>query len=762
MGCGQNSKQVTSCSPFTATCVGMMFDARPGVVQSNFEPTFDNSKRLGTAFYQMHNGNYFAIDRSSAGDLKRTTARSAARYKQWSDNKWPSPASGWDDSAMSIVWHNLGYQIDPRDMRRGDLVGVDWFPSHGGHAVFVWDVHLDASGAVDCFTFLSSNGTSAHGGAGISVYCGNWTKTFTLSDGKYACKASPVFADHDAADDDVYTKHGAWHVLPNKAKSEIDLKTFRVQPTIIVDSSSPTTMGAEYVGSLRVVRFWGVAPPSAPHGTLLGAKAGQAHDLTRWQPPEPHCMGSSAPPGRIEKLQPAQVPKSHPDPIKATPPKPAPPQKKEQVVAHQHFVEDALAELYEHKWIEVHAGEPTSVGDPKTKAAVEDFQRKFKVPPVDGIAGPKTRLGLERALADLRAGKPNLSKPPPPPKIDRFYWLTNRVAPGGTSGLTIEIPNKDGWKSFEITLTDQHNKSSKVPIPISTFYGRGSSAVAIPAEFGVGSVLSARLRGNANGTLVDKTTMVPLYVGGVAAPAQDEWPWDEAKWNPYMRGVIAELRATPKGPGAFTLREVTQYGVKESLKPGDVPIMGKVGKNVVALPLASVDKLGLYLADIEGTLRWQGRILNIVQSGNVYDKPVTRVINGQTVTKMKPTLDKFDPTKSIWVDVTEHHPWGSGARMPLIPFRVLAHNARTEPALCGRIVYVQQLDGIVLPTGEKHNGMCVVGDQGGMAPPGKQFDFFVGREDHHIQLTSLGASQGGSVCNVEVLGPSAAYSKKQG
>jgi len=198
------------------------------------------------------------------------------------------------------------------------------------------------------------------------------------------------------------------------------------------------------------------------------------------------------------------------------------------------------------------------------------------------------------------------------------------------------------------------------------------------------------------------------------------------------------------------------------LKPGDVPIMGKVGKNVVALPLASVDKLGLYLADIEGTLRWQGRILNIVQSGNVYDKPVTRVINGQTVTKMKPTLDKFDPTKSIWVDVTEHHPWGSGARMPLIPFRVLAHNARTEPALYGRIVYVQQLDGIVLPTGEKHNGMCVVGDQGGMAPPGRQFDFFVGREDHHIQLTSLGASQGGSVCNVEVLGPSAAYSKKQG
>jgi hypothetical protein len=89
MGIGTNSKQVTSCSPFTATCIGMMFDTRPGVVQTDFEPMFDNGKsRLGRAFYQMHNGNYFAIDHSSAGDLKRTTARSQARLKQWADNKW--------------------------------------------------------------------------------------------------------------------------------------------------------------------------------------------------------------------------------------------------------------------------------------------------------------------------------------------------------------------------------------------------------------------------------------------------------------------------------------------------------------------------------------------------------------------------------------------------------------------------------------------------------------------------------------------------
>jgi peptidoglycan hydrolase-like protein with peptidoglycan-binding domain len=502
MGIGTNSKQVTSCSPFTATCIGMMFDTRPGVVQTDFEPMFDRGRsRLGRAFYQMHNGNYFAIDRSTAGDLKRTTARSQARLDQWAANKWPSPARSWDGSAMSLVWHNLGYQIDPRDMRRGDLVGIDWSPTNGGHAVFAWDVHLDA-GAVDCFTFISSNGTAARGGAGISVYAGNWKTLYTLANGVYTCKLSPVFQD-----DGTYTKAGAWHLLPHKTKADIDIKSFNNTPTTLIDASSwkPAHGYSEYVGSLRVVRFWGVAPPENPHGTLLGTKGAQAHALTKWQPPEPVCMGSSRPPGRVDKLQPAQVPKAAPDPIKAAPPKPAPPQKQDMVLPHQHFVEEALAELYEHKWIDVDPGDPASVGDPKTKAAVQDFQTKFKIPPIDGIAGPKTRPALEQALADLHAGKPHPTKPTPPAKLDRFYWLSNRVAPGGVNGLAIDIANWDGWKSFEITLTDQHNTSARVPIPLTSFYGHGLCTVAIPEKFSAGSVLSARIRGDSNVTVRGST-----------------------------------------------------------------------------------------------------------------------------------------------------------------------------------------------------------------------------------------------------------------
>lgn len=760
MGCGVNKAQVTSCSPFTATVIGMMFDKRPGVSQDNFEPMFDNgNKPLGVGFYQMHNGNYFAIDPENEKTIKLTTARSTARLAQWQQNKWPKPARSWDDSAMSCIWYNLGYQIDPRDMRRGDLVGVDWAPTNGGHAVFVWDVHLDASGAVDCFTFLSSNGTSAGGGVGISVYTWAPLRFFDASGGKYTRKLSPTFADRPE-----YTQFGAWHALPPLHAKDIDTRTFN-QPLShgIIDASSYNAKwkGPEWVGSLRVVRFWGVAPPDRPHGNLF-TEADLAHHLTRWPAPEPVCMGSSPPvEGRIDNIPPTPVPKSHPDPVKAVPPTPAPPQKPAQVLPHQHHVEDALAELHTAKWIDVHPGEPTSVGDPKTKAAIKDFQTKFKVPPVDGICGRLTRPRLDQAVADLRAGKPNPNQPPPPPQLDRFYWLSNRVEPGGVNGLAIMSPNLDGFQSFELTLTDQNQRSVKLPLSLAAVSGRALCSVAIPKDFAAGARLVAHLRGTANGKIVDKTTQVPLYVGGVVAPAQDDWPWDEKLWTEYMRGVAAELRATPKGPGNFQRREITQYGVKESLRPGDIQIMGQSGKTTVPLPLPPVAKLGLYLADIEGTLRWSGRILNIVKSGNVYDKPVTRVINGVTVTKMKPTLEKFDPAKSLWADVTATHPWGAGSKMPLIPFRVLAHNYKTETPLFGRIVYIQQLDGLALPTGEIHNGMCIVGDTGGMAPPGKQFDCFVGREDRHIQIPSLADSQGGSVCNVEILGPCAAYSGPQ-
>jgi hypothetical protein len=129
-------------------------------------------------------------------------------------------------------------------------------------------------------------------------------------------------------------------------------------------------------------------------------------------------------------------------------------------------------------------------------------------------------------------------------------------------------------------------------------------------------------------------------------------------------------------------------------------------------------------------MRLDGRILNLAASGNVFDA-MGNASEG-----------RFDPARSRWIDVSAQAPWGMGAKMPLIPFRTLAHDPRKEPSLYGRKVYVAQLAGMKLPTGEVHNGVCIVGDAGGM-DGGLQFDLFVGPESGRISLPAQ--------CNVEIL-----------
>jgi hypothetical protein len=224
-------------------------------------------------------------------------------------------------------------------------------------------------------------------------------------------------------------------------------------------------------------------------------------------------------------------------------------------------------------------------------------------------------------------------------------------------------------------------------VPLVAVGGAGVQAVAIPPVFGRGSVLTAHLRGKASGAVLEKASDVPLYVGQVVPPPTGDWPWDEATWPPIMRNVVAELRAARRGPGNYQYREITQYGVKEKVSPGDTPVLDKAGRE-----LGRVDKRSLYLADIEGTMRLGGRILNIVKSGNVYDQQVTRVIAGVTVKKPKPSLDRFDPARSRWVDVTDR------AHRGLRPGRDRAGRRARRPLVviglpgrrCGRVRHVHR------------------------------------------------------------------------
>ena len=94
-----SSRQVTSCSPFTATVIGMMFDARGGEDPSvTYEPKYDEGTVvLPSAFYAMHNGFFFA--RGAVGD---------ARRQQFRRHDWKL----CNDPARSIVFWNLGYEIE--------------------------------------------------------------------------------------------------------------------------------------------------------------------------------------------------------------------------------------------------------------------------------------------------------------------------------------------------------------------------------------------------------------------------------------------------------------------------------------------------------------------------------------------------------------------------------------------------------------------------------------------------------------------------
>ena len=88
-----------------------------------------------------------------------------------------------------------------------------------------------------------------------------------------------------------------------------------------------------------------------------------------------------------------------------------------------------------------------------------------------------------------------------------------------------------------------------------------------------------------------------------------------------------------------------------------------------------------------------------------------------------------------------------------MPFRTLAVNATRNPTLYFKRVYIKQLDGFVLPTGETHNGICVVGDAGGMNQ--QHFDLCVGRRAQHTKLPSA-AKRGHTMCDIQILDESSA------
>ena len=733
---GHHVSTVTSCTPFTGTCIGMMFDPGSGEsTTTKYKPKYHNGQLdLPSAFYGLHNGFLFK-DRSMG----------PAYLDAFKRNGWPTcnPSDEEGQERLGFEFFNLAYRIDPRDMRRGDFVGIKW-TNGDGHGTFCWDVHYDQAGAVDAFLFLSANCHPKKGGGvegeGVSVATlpGCASEFITRSGTTYK-KKGQLFKD-----DDKFAQYGMWVIVPPLTRTNIDIKTFKTTPSkkswSFVDCA-----GGFGPAELQVYRFWGFPPPESPHGKLLTPENRErAQDLAKGHQPESKVTGAGKPPeGRITNISTNPVPKSHPDPTSVPSPKPAK-QPKEQTLPHQHFVEAALTKLHEAKWIDKSPGKLDFAHDSQTRDAVRDFQTKFDAKPIDGIPGPITRAALHKALADLYAGKPNPNKPDVKPKIERVYWKHNRVEPAGTAKMTIEGEHLDLMQAFELMLHDAATgRTHAVKLPKVGDPGRASVDVAIPDAFVIGVAIVAELTGTHQGAQEKKSSSVPLHVGKLDQPPGD-WPWDEKLWTQQMRDVIADLRGTPAPPGPYDQFEITQFGVKERIEPGTIEVKSPKGQVFGTCSLRS-----LMLADIEGTMRLDGRILNIAKSGNVYE-PKEVVVNGKKVIKKKPVAAKFDPSKSLWVDVTAKNPWGAGSHVPLIPYRVLAVNPQYNRALYRKKVYIKALDGLQMEgTNERHNGMCVVGDTGGMRAT--HFDLFVGREDHHIRIPSIGKGDA-TISEIKVLG----------
>jgi peptidoglycan hydrolase-like protein with peptidoglycan-binding domain len=741
----------TSCSPFTGTLLGMLYDPTTAVTARKFAPIFDGSKKLPLphGFYSIHNT-------SGKKEWPAVKAHLASIGR--------SPLSGHDDfwgSVGSMELFNLGYEIDPRDMRRGDVVHYDRMDKTG-HTVICWDVHMNGRGEVDCFQYFSANSPV---GVGISSPTSG-DKVLMMKSGEKWHKRPPF--DPHFVDRPENVKHCNHRIIPG---SGVSAEALKKSGTFI---APPNTFKTD-TRWVRAVRLWGFPPPD--RATARGQAAWsekvfagafpRAAELARYTQPASYCMGV----GRKVQVAVTQLTAvtlkpevlAKPEDIKRVATRPVQ-QKPEHVTPEQIEVEHALQDLFTAGLIECGPGDVHNVHDAETVKAVRAFQRRFGLKE-DGVAGPVTQTLLFEAATNVRRGVQHPFKPEParaqpgappaaptPPqrvgpitpiasRIERFYPLQNHARPGEELAFAVEGVGLDVWghAATRVNLVErtQHTQVAvitPVSFPVGT---RGTGKIKLPPEVKAGTSWALSFDAELPTGLTRTESAMVLEVDDRSPETritQDgAWPWDDRTWPKALRALVRELRETPRPEGPFTDRRVlSTYYVKESLNAigprgvkggfaggGDmVPILGMKGE-----VLGRCTKYSLFEADIEGALRCGSRVLSIQKKG--------RPRGG----KAPHRFSEFDPTQSRWHDVTSRKPWGSGSSVPLIPYRVVAVN-RAERELYRRKVYIKALDGMRLaPTGEVHNGICIVGDCGDMHK-GFHFDFFRGREDVPFKIVS--------------------------
>lgn len=539
----------TTCTPFSATVIGVAFD--PGYPRNDW-PNWENettmpAKAGGDAYVPMVNGG-------------KEPMPSYAVFHVWHNTN--------NQAVASVVGYNLGVAIEPTEMRRGDLVAIDWW-SGGGHGVFCWDVHLDANGKVDCFQIVGSNGPTP----GVSIYgCRGkpWLDGKNAT-GKRGTGSYKKLRDKIFVDDDEVVKAGVWFGVPGVTK--VDLSTFRVRPKAVTYSKSSNPYSVRRV---ECARFHYDGAPPKPFSMKDGAAA-------------PPAVGHvSAPTTTVT----GQGVRSNPDVLHTTAPKKVE-QEKDKPTQWQLEVEQAMQVFFKANWIQTDPGTPDGINDAKTQAAVKDFQGKFKLD-VDGIAGSETRKALRRErpacqrqreveeqLGRLFRGKKLKADPGPvdgvngadtkaavqefqklveldptgipdaatqaklneylaqqtattttagvEPGLGHLYWVGNHAEPGGKAKLRLTFKDLILGQRVPVHLEDEVSGTKVADAAAFTVENTTVDLeVAIPAQFGPG----ARVRATIQAAIADEGEMesytgAPLLVRGSATT-------EPVDWRPYI------------------------------------------------------------------------------------------------------------------------------------------------------------------------------------------------------------------------------------
>jgi len=546
----------TTCSPFTATVIALAFDPeyprndRPVKGGDPYVPLFNGNKKDKLPFhdfYQQHNG----------------------------DN----------EPVESIVKYKLGVEKDPKEMRRGDVLGVKWYnKDRGGHAVFCWDVHLNDKGEVDAFQYLGANSVPWLCGVTIG-HCAYkpWIEGNPLNAPRLAGQdpiknaraPEPVFKDEP-----LVVQRGQWLVLPDVPAGSVDPKTFLVEPER--GKIAYPEDGKFTVYKIRVARLNYLDPVPEPYGMKKGGAAPMAAPPAGHVPAQPIVISSAA-----VKKDPEKPKKTPPKPAKQDPATPA---------AWQLLVEEALQVFYRTQWIKSDPGAPDAINDAKSKAAIQEYQNLFKLDP-DGIVGKHTlgsvvkqlpacvaQMASQILLGALYRGKKISTNPGPAsgvnhdqtraavqefqkangllvtgapdadtfaklqsvhdghaaspakpglaPEVKHLYWIGNNVAPGGTASLCLHSEDLQIGQECPIVLKDDvSGKQVTAGAKFSVKAKKVEVPVPIPADFGPGASVRATVTAEiGDGGTLEATTKSPLLVQKPStAPVLER-----ADWRPYV------------------------------------------------------------------------------------------------------------------------------------------------------------------------------------------------------------------------------------